>query len=349
MGRNILKTVLYTGLLLSLRALFQRQPRWLQIGLVAAAGVILSSAISLKLYGFIGRDIIYAESTFLALCNIVICTALFLLLASLFSYCLYLLLVQKWIRRQGVKGRGGLLSRVKGALGGAEPEEEVYAPPALTNAPIEEILESADEGQLSVLSEILKVRADREAILARLCFLGQPKSKHFIGSILKRDTSPDRIYREMVRRAAGTLRIRYLPYETTAAIEIRISQKVIKTVWERLSPEQKKELEETLRREAEKFDKTAGLLASGSIFASLTAAKLSGLGVYMLASAALGLLQIGAGSLLSTALAGAIGLIIGPAGWIGAGLFTVWRLDRPNYKKIIPAIIFISALRTGYR
>ena len=348
MGKNILKTVLYTGLLLSLRTLFQRQPRWLQLAFVIVVGAILSSAISLKLYGFIGKDIIHTKSAFLEICNIIICTALFLLLASFFSYCLYLLLVKKWLPRAGDKGEGGILSKVKGALTREQSVDEVYTPPALTNAPIEEILESADERQLSVLSEILKVKADREAILTRLCFLGQPKSKHFIGSILKRDMNPDRIYREMVRRAAGMLRIRYLPYETTAAIEIRISQKVIKTVWERLSPEQKKELEETLRREAEKFDKTASLLASGSIFASLTAAKLSGLGVYMLASAALGLLQIGAGGAAYAALAGAIGIIIGPVGWIGAGLFTVWRLDQPNYRKILPAVIFISALRTGY-
>jgi len=108
-------------------------------------------------------------------------------------------------------------------------------------------------------------------------------------------------------------------------------------------------LEETLRREAEKYEKTTFLVTSGSIYATLTAAHLSGLGVYILSSTALSALNIGVVAGITSALGGALGIIVGPVGWIGAGLFALWHLDRPNYIKIIPGIIYVSSLRTGYK
>ncbi len=41
----------------------------------------------------------------------------------------------------------------------------------------------------------------------------------------------------------------------------------------------------------------------------------------------------------------AIAVIIGPVSWIGAGLFTIWKLTGANYKRLIPAILYVSALR----
>lgn len=349
MAKHILKTIFYTGLLLSIRTLFQRQPRWLQISFVILAGVVLGSVISLKLYGFIMKDIVHADSRFLEISNIIICSALFALLTSFFSYCLYLLLVKKWISLGMDKSRDGLFEKISKPFKKQPYEGKEYKPCNLSNAPIEEVLANASEEQLLVLSRILKVGPNKHVILQRVCFLGQSKSKYFIRNIFKKEIDADRIYKELVRRTARKLRIKHLPFETTSAIEVKISQKVIKTVWERLTPDQKKELEDTLRREADKYDKKADLIASGSIFASLTAAKLSGLGVYILASTALSALQIGVGSLAYTALSSAFSIIIGPVGWIGAGLFTIWKLDQPNFRKIIPAMIFISAMRTGYK
>jgi uncharacterized protein YaaW (UPF0174 family) len=41
----------------------------------------------------------------------------------------------------------------------------------------------------------------------------------------------------------------------------------------------------------------------------------------------------------------AIAVIIGPVGWLGAGLFAIWKLTDANYKRLIPAILYVSALR----
>jgi uncharacterized protein YaaW (UPF0174 family) len=38
-------------------------------------------------------------------------------------------------------------------------------------------------------------------------------------------------------------------------------------------------------------------------------------------------------------------VIIGPVGWIGTGLLTLFTLGGREYKKLIPAIIYMSMLR----
>ena len=110
-------------------------------------------------------------------------------------------------------------------------------------------------------------------------------------------------------------------------------------------------MEEELRRAAQKFDKGGALVGSTSIFAALTAAQLSGFGIYLLASTSLGALTGVLGVTLPfaayTMMSTAIATIIGPVGWIGAGLFLIWKLTGPNYKRLIPAILYISMLRSG--
>ena len=132
--------------------------------------------------------------------------------------------------------------------------------------------------------------------------------------------------------------------------EILIAQKVMKTVWEKMNSEQKEEFEKKLRETSEKYDKSGSLASSASIFGALTAAQLSGFGVYLLASTTLGAITGAIGLTLPfavyTTMSSAIAVIIGPVGWIGAGLFAIWKLTGANYKKLIPAIIYISALRS---
>lgn len=76
---------------------------------------------------------------------------------------------------------------------------------------------------------------------------------------------------------------------------------------------------------------------------------MSGFGIYLLASTTLGTLTGVIGITLPfvvyTTMSSAIAVIIGPVGWIGAGLFTLWQLTSPSYKRVIPAILYICALR----
>ncbi len=155
-------------------------------------------------------------------------------------------------------------------------------------------------------------------------------------------------YYEIVKQTADKLGITHHGVGTKD-LEVRIARKVFQTAWEEMPPEQKKKMEAELRRMAQKFDKGGELAKSASIFAALTAAKLSGFGVYLLASTSLGALTGAVGTTLPfivyTTMSSTIATVLGPVGLIGAGLFAIWKLSGPNYQRLISAVIYVLLLR----
>ena len=87
----------------------------------------------------------------------------------------------------------------------------------------------------------------------------------------------------------------------------------------------------------------------GSILATLTAAQLSGFGVYLLATTSLysvsSLMNITLPFVMYTALSGAIKIIIGPLGWISIITGILYTFNKANFKKLVPIIIYINYLR----
>ena len=208
---------------------------------------------------------------------------------------------------------------------------------------LRKLLQKATKEEIKCLAEIIDSDLPTpDSIIESL----QQKSRNLFGHILGSEPS----YKDIVRQVADKLEVGYKYYHSTREIEIKIAQKVMETVWEKMTPEQREEMEEELRKTAQKFDKTGSLVTSVSIFGALTAARLSGFGVYLLASTALGAITSGLGITLPfvvyTTMSSTIAVIIGPAGWIGAALFAIWKLTSPNYKKLVPAILYICALRS---
>ena len=81
----------------------------------------------------------------------------------------------------------------------------------------------------------------------------------------------------------------HLTIHTTADIEIRIARKVLRTVWDKMTPAQQREMEKQLQDVAHQLDASVAHLTQGSgLVALLLAGKLSGFGVYLLASTSLG-------------------------------------------------------------
>jgi uncharacterized protein YaaW (UPF0174 family) len=159
-------------------------------------------------------------------------------------------------------------------------------------------------------------------------------------------------YKQIVHQVADHLSVPYKQYHSAREVEIAIAQKVLETLWQKMTPEQRQEMEEQLQAAAQEFDKTGAFTTGGSIFATLTAARLSGFGVYLLASTALGAVTSALGIALPfvvyTTMSSAIGVILGPVGWISAGLYTLWRLDQPNYKRLTAAVLYICLLRSRH-
>ncbi len=204
-----------------------------------------------------------------------------------------------------------------------------------------EILHEASAEERRALAEILDTDNDTfEGIVDAFAWNAQS----IFGYLF--DDQPS--YSQIVRQVAKELDIR----DTSLSIknlEVKISQKVLETVWEKMTPVQRKRMEAELYRTAQKFDKGGALTGSTSIFAALTAAKLSGFGVYLLASTSLGALTGAIGVTLPfaiyTTMSSTIAVILGPVGWIGAGLFAIWKLTGANYKRLIPAVVYVSMLR----
>ncbi|HLP90917.1 MAG TPA: hypothetical protein VK184_20325 [Nostocaceae cyanobacterium] len=207
------------------------------------------------------------------------------------------------------------------------------------------------------LANLLRIASDEEKqALANILDASQPTVETIIYAFWEKSQSPFTYildnkpsYKKIVQEAASKLNIEYRKYESVREIEIKIAQKYLETIWEKMTPEQRQEMEQQLKETASEFDKSGALLQSGSIFTALTAAQLSGFGIYLLASTTLGAITGAIGITLPfvvyTTMSSAIAVIIGPVGWIGAGLFAIWQLTGPNYQKIIPAILYVCALR----
>lgn len=93
--------------------------------------------------------------------------------------------------------------------------------------------------------------------------------------------------------------------------------------------------------------KGAGVGGPASTLATLGVAQASGFGTYLAATTALGFLTHAVGLTLPfvvyTGLTSTIAFVIGPAGWLSAGLWGAWKLTGPNWPKIIPALVYIVA------
>jgi 1-aminocyclopropane-1-carboxylate deaminase/D-cysteine desulfhydrase-like pyridoxal-dependent ACC family enzyme len=56
-----------------------------------------------------------------------------------------------------------------------------------------------------------------------------------------------------------------------ASIEAKIAKKVLKTVWQKMTPQQRREMEAKLHQTAQEFDKTAAAVGTAGTFAARSA------------------------------------------------------------------------------
>lgn len=203
-----------------------------------------------------------------------------------------------------------------------------------------QILKEADREELQILSGILKIEdVTPKRIIRKL----ETCSQNLL------EVLDDRSYRDILMKAMKKIEIEG-DLLSDKEMERRIAVKVLETTLSKMSPEEKLKFEE----EVIKISGTKGKnLKTGAVFATLTAANLSGFGVYLLATSALStissIIGIGFSFAAYTTLTSAISVITGPIGWLGAGGFTLWKYTDVNYKKLIPAIIYIHWLREKYQ
>jgi len=160
-------------------------------------------------------------------------------------------------------------------------------------------------------------------------------------------------YREVVCKVADYMNVSYDERRTTEEIEVFIAQNAFESIWEKMDEEQRKDFEEELKRQAEKFaqddGKTINAIAHGGVLAAMTAAKMSGFGIFLLATTSLGAVTHAIGITLPfvvfTTMTKSISIILGPLGWAALGISAFLNITGKYYKSLVSAILLTAALR----
>ena len=154
-------------------------------------------------------------------------------------------------------------------------------------------------------------------------------------------------YGEIVRDLAQRMGVTLLPSADSQGVERAIVAKVWNDAAGKLTTEQLAKLRAQAEELASKYGRTLGTEISG--FAALSAAQISGFGVYLLGSTVLGAINgalgLGLGFGVFTGLSSLISVVIGPLGWSALGLAAIMKLGAPNYKKVLPVVILIATNR----
>ncbi len=133
----------------------------------------------------------------------------------------------------------------------------------------------------------------------------------------------------------------------TQEIEAAVVAKLFHTMFEQLSPEQQQKVVMEMQRESDDPRSEALLLGGGAI----AAAKMSGFGVYLMASTVLGGLTNALGLTLPFAvymgMSQAISLMLGPVGWAALAGGVVWTLNQPNWERLALGVVYVSLLRNA--
>lgn len=149
-------------------------------------------------------------------------------------------------------------------------------------------------------------------------------------------------------------------YEHDAALpqrELHLSQAIIIAALQRMSPKERCNFFDSQIDTEEVVPqagiKGASLKGAASTLAILGAAQASGIGIYIASTTALGFLTHAVGVTLPfafyTGMTSTIAFVIGPVGWLSAGIWGAWQLTEPKWKKIIPALIYIIAINSRMR
>jgi uncharacterized protein YaaW (UPF0174 family) len=170
----------------------------------------------------------------------------------------------------------------------------------------------------------------------------------FIGQLINRKS-----YKQLVTDVADRVKIdwpsllngRHWDDLGANEIEDTVVLKVFGDIYSKLSEEDKKKIAEELGKDANAPDFIYQVVTGGAMIL----ARLSGFQIYLIATTTLAAVTSGLGIVLPfaiyTVLTSSIGIILGPIGWAGLAISTLFSLCQANYSKLLPAVIFISFLR----
>ena len=185
---------------------------------------------------------------------------------------------------------------------------------------------------------------------------------HAIINIFRNWNKPD--YIDIVKSTAIKLKINYKDHHTIEDLENKIIIEVLEIAkskitkehgageWKRIEKDTLKDIDKLIKEGT--LPKTTGeeiLKARGlGLMGMLTAGKLAGFALYIVANQTFFTIARFIGIKIGVAVAGPIiggtlSFLLGPAGWLIAGMLVLFDLGDTNWKKTIPSVVTIAALR----
>ena len=201
------------------------------------------------------------------------------------------------------------------------------------------LLDRASFEERTALTEILGAA---NAFPMSICDALAKRSQSLLGRML----GPRPSYQQVLQQVADYVGVPSSSFDAEDDVENNIAESVARQVWNAMVPADQAEFLHLMDTVGEVKGRVAGPAA---VFAALTAAKLSGFGVYLLASTGLGAATATVGVTLPfaayTTMSSSIAVAIGPIGWTAAGVYATHKLTAPNKQQLIRAVLFISGIR----
>lgn len=180
-----------------------------------------------------------------------------------------------------------------------------------------------------------------------ICWLYRNALSHFHREVF--ETGGEESYAEVLCNLLAKLGINASPRIGCEALEELLVRQYFLFFWQSLSDSQQKDLDVAVRQSLGATGNSRELIQVGGLAGLMITAKLSGFGVYLLASSALSTVSGAVGLTLPfglyTSISNAISVALGPVGWVALGIFATWKLTGTNYQKLIPIALYIAYLR----
>lgn len=156
-------------------------------------------------------------------------------------------------------------------------------------------------------------------------------------------------YRDILESLANHLEVSISVRHDCEDIESLICQQVVGKYWVSLSPEEKSEFARRVDAVATVQPNGGEWKKVGGLVGALALANAGAFTTYVLASSALagitGVVGITLPFAIYTSMSAALSVVLGPIGWIGAAIYGMYKISGTNYEKLLPAVLYIVALR----
>lgn len=156
-------------------------------------------------------------------------------------------------------------------------------------------------------------------------------------------------YAEIVRDVADKIDADYGKQDSVEEVERKVLVKIFSDSVDRMTPEQRRDLEEEFRRAGAQNVSFSSGVPAGVVMAQL-GVQMTGFMAYRVAvivanAIAKAILGQGLSFAANAALTRAIAIAAGPVGWVVSGLWTAIDLAGPAYRVTIPVVCHVAFLR----